>query len=336
MRPKFDNDSRIWKGPEDDRNRVQRQARFDVAKHVYAELCQDRLEQFQEAQDRHLPRSLAYPKSREELSERLAEIEELKVELAGRRLGIGTGQNGAITGVEVNQCLAVVDDLAKAEQDRVAEERYEAGLEIERKNQKRLQQKRKKMRRIQSAKHQANRRESTALKKYVEKMVPPPTPLPNPLTMEIRAPIRHYPRIARVSAIGEIPVNVDALVYQQTLNGVAKQERKKQQNYQKQVTERTKRAADHQRCCKMKRNLQDDLNGIYQFEVNEQLRPENLRKPASVIPMCTTYLVEDKYQKRDEKISLHFRMPEAPKPRTKAPQPVSLHQTSPNVTDDER
>jgi hypothetical protein len=332
-RPPFDGDPRVWKGPESDAFRSQRQVRFEAAKQVYNELSEEHLDQFRTARTQVPPPSATYPKSREELYERVAEIEKLKEQLAGQRPGFGTGQKGAEEGVEVDRGQILVDELAKADQARVAQERYDAAIEVERHNEGRIAE-RKRLRRIGTAKRRANRRENQALQKYIQGIPPPEPPKPDQSELEIRAPIRHYPRIARIPAIGEIPVNVEAVAYRERLNNAATSEKKKQKDRRDAVVERTKKAAAHHHCCKMKRDLQDDLNGIHQYELEEQLRPENLRKFASAVPMCSTYLVDEKREQRNEKITLYLSMADAPRPRKQAPQPLSVHQTSPNATDD--
>jgi hypothetical protein len=85
----------------------------------------------------------------------------------------------------------------------------------------------------------------------------------------------------------------------------------------------------------MRADLQDDVNNIHQYEVDEQLQIENLRRPASAIPMVGTYLVDDKYKKRSQGIGLFLSAPEAPQPRQNAPQPLIVPRTSPNCSDDE-
>jgi hypothetical protein len=138
-----------------------------------------------------------------------------------------------------------------------------------------------------------------------------------------------------VPDVGEIPVNAEALEYKQSLAGAADAERTRRREVGAAVAARTRRAAEHCRCHRMKNDLQDDLRGIYHYEVAEQLRPENLRRPADAVPMCTTYLVDEKYVRRSEKIEAYLCAADPPRPRKRAPEPMALHQTSPVATDDE-
>jgi hypothetical protein len=173
------------------------------------------------------------------------------------------------------------------------------------------------------------------LKRYLEGIEPPAPANPDPLTVDLRGPIRHYPRVVSVPSVGEIPVNIEAIQYKESLANAADRERKKNSEIEAAIAARTRRAAAHCKCCKMKRDLQDDLCGIYHYEVAEQLKPENLRKPAVAVPMCSTYLVDENYMKRNEKITRYLCTADAPKPRKQAPEPMSLHPTSPVATDDD-
>jgi hypothetical protein len=331
-RPDFDLDPRTGDQVRGQDLHGERRARYAVVRRLYNELCDEHLERFRKDRDDHELPTENYPRTRQELADRLAEITTLKEELAGRRNRIGTAQQAAADQIQADRCQAVVDELARAGNGHKANERYEAAIEIERRRADQIKA-RKRLRQIRSAKRTANRRQNAKIQKYAAGLRQEETEREEHRRGEerkvIRGQVQHFPRVLKFDGLGEIPMNVGAVEYQQSLDNMASRERAAKEKQRQQSIDRTQRAAFHHKCCQVKKDLQDDLHGIYQYELDDQMKNENLAKPASAVPMATRYSVDEKYQGRSERISSFLAAPDPPKPRKPALQPVPIHQTSP-------
>jgi hypothetical protein len=338
-RPEFDLDPR--NGDQISRQDLhrQRQTRYAVVRQLYNELCDEHLERLRKDRDEHELPTENYPRTRQELADRLAEITALKEELAGRRGGLGRAQQAAVDQIQADRCRAATDELAKARHDENANKRYDAAIDLERRRPDQIKARRR-LRQVRSAKQTANRRQNAKIQKYAAALRQEETEREEQQRRAegakvIRGEGQHFPRVLKFDGLGEIPMNVGAVEYQHGLDDMASRERAAKDKRRQQSISRTQRAAFHHKCCRVKKDLQDDLHGIYQYELDDQRKNENLARPASAVPMATTYLVDEKYKARSQRISDFLAGPDAPKPRKAAPQPLPIHQTSPNVSFDD-
>lgn len=314
-----------------------RLARFEAAKQIFNELSQEHLDAYQSSRNR-----AKCPCDPNELEQRQKEIEILKLRLDSHRNGLGTAQAKAEE-ERIEEQKRRAELALLAEQQRIQEEeRYKIALEEEKRQKnevKKLVLKRHS--RMNRAKQVAIGRENKALQNYMktvaeQKKRDEEEKQKQREDMIIKMPpMSAFPKSVNLPEIGELPVNLEAIEYKKMLEQAHVEEKELKAKRKADNIERTKRAAFRMKCQRVRRDLQDDMNNIHQYEVDEQLEYENLKRPASELPMVATYLVDEKYKKRSECISMFLSAPEAPKPRRTAPQPVPIHCTSPNVSDDE-
>ncbi|OHT16861.1 hypothetical protein TRFO_41524 [Tritrichomonas foetus] len=310
----------------------QRQKRFEAAKKIYNDLSWEHHLKFEAEKEKQQQKLSYMPKSKKELEERMQEIEDLKMHLRVQRKGIGTAQRNA----EEENILKIQEGkYAEQEKARIAEiakERYRVALEELHRNENVYTPNYS----VKNAKEAANERQNYNLQRFINnknaKKINTNEDQKNggQNILVLKPTNRITSKTIKNSRWGQIPVNEDALRYQKQLEQSEKEHKLQEKQREQRYRNRTKAAAFRAKCEKICTDLQDDVNNIKKYEIDLQLTNENLKKPASEIPMYQTYLIDDHYQKRSEAVALFLSAPEAPKPRKNAPVPLPIHALPPS------
>ena len=342
-RPEFDLDPREIENIYTKEYRRTRLARFEAAKQIYQELSQEHLDEYRRWMDRRDQAPIKCPQTKQELEERHREIELLEQRLQCHRDGLGDAHRRAQDEYLEEQKRRAEEQILNAQRRELEAERFKAALKEEQKKESYGKLIIKKRKRFNRAKRMAIGRENMALdnfrkakeeKKEKEKQRAILQRQKEEVVIQ-KPPMDAFPGKVKIPEVGELPVNPGALEYQKTLETAREVKKEARVRRRLDNVERTKQAAYRMRCHRVRNELQADVDKIHKFEIAQRMDRENLMKPASEIPMISTYLVEEKDRKRNEYIQMFLSAPDPPKPRRVAPQPIPVHQTSPNVSEDE-
>ena len=342
-RPDFDLDPRELESAYAAQYKRSRIARFEAAKQIYEELSQEHLDQYQRWLRQKDQERIKCPQTKEELEERQKEIEMLERRLQCQREGFGDAHRRAQDEYIEEQKRRAEQEILKAERREAEAERFKAALKEEQKKDTYGKLILKRQKRFNRAKRMAMGRENMALenfrkakeeKKQQEKQRKIEQRQREEVVIQ-KPPIDAFPGRVNIPQVGELPVNPGALEYQKTLERAKEQKKEARVRRRVDNVERTKQAAYRMRCHRVRNELQEDVDKIHKYELEQRMERGYLMKPASEIPMISTYLVEEKDRKRNEYIQLFLCAPDPPKPRRVAPKPIPVHQTSPNVSEDE-
>ena len=303
----------------------QRIKRFEAAKQIYNDLSYEHQQEYENMKNKKEQRPSYLPQTKEELEERMQEIVEIRNKLLVQNKGIGTAQRNALEEQAQREEEEKYAEMERKRIEELAKERYRMALEE-------LHQAENMPfnNRLGDAKKYANDRQSYNLQRFIDgkkKKECPYVPSQSILVPKNRNGITSK---TIDSKWGKIPVNEEAVRYQKLLEEKEKNQLASDQQRLKRFKDRSKAAAFRAKCEKLCVDLQDDVNHIRKYEIDVQLTNENLKKTAAEIPMFQTYLVEDRYQKRSEAVTLFLSAPDAPKARKNAPVPIPIHALPPS------
>lgn len=315
----FQLNTRPMKSQIEIQNEKQRIKRFEAAKKIYNDISYEHHLEYENMKNKKAQRPSYLPQTKEELEERLQEIETIRSRLCSQKKGIGTAQKNALEEQARKEEEEMYAEMERKRIDELAKERYRIALE------ELHQEENLPFNNISNAKKVANERQNYNLQRFIDskkKKEYPYAPSQSVLIPKNRNGITSK---TIESKWGQIPVNEEAVRYQKLLEQKEKSQLVSDKQRMKRYKDRSKAAAFRAKCEKLCVDLQDDVNQIRKYEIDVQLTNENLKKPASEIPMFQTYLVEDRYQKRSEAVSLFLSAPDAPRARSDAPVPIPIH-----------
>jgi hypothetical protein len=271
----------------------------------------------------------------------MQKIDELKKRLRCHLEGIGTAHGAAELEVLEEQKRIAEKKLRAAEFERNAEERLAVALDFERRTKFDIQGMTRTAN-LKRAKFIANQRQSEEAKHYASKKLK--KQIKDGEREEVQKgqmlikipPIESYPRAVEIKELGIVlPVNDEAISYENDLKRIQSEKRVLAKKREGEKHYRTTKAALRNRKWKNRQDLQEELTRIHQYEVDEQLLTQNLRRPAKEIAINQTYLVDTKAEQRTREIALYLEMSDPPFARPDVPQPLLVPQTTPNGSDDD-
>lgn len=313
-------------------NQKQRIKRFEAAKQIYNDISYEHNLEYENMKKKKAQRPSYLPQTKEELEERLQEIEKIRNRLYSQKKGIGTAQQNALEEQARKEEEERYAEMERKRIDELAKERYRIALE-ELHQEENLPFNNS----MGNAKKAANERQNYNLHRFIDGKKKKEYPFPPTQSILIPKSRNGITDKTIESKWGQIPVNEEAVRYQKLLEQKEKSQLVSDKQRMKKYKDRSKAAAFRAKCEKLCHDLQDDVNQIRKYEIDVQLTNENLKKTAAEIPMFQTYLVEDRYKKRSEAVSQFLSAPDAPKARKDVPIPIPIHAlpNSPVQSDEE-
>ena len=108
---------------------MQRIKRFEAAKQIYNDLSYEHHLEYENMKNKKAQRPAYLPQTKEELEERLQEIESIRNRLSSQKEGIGTAQKNALEEQARKEEEEKYAEMEKKRIDELAKERYRIALE---------------------------------------------------------------------------------------------------------------------------------------------------------------------------------------------------------------